>query len=46
MGRLNINISDQLEKEFRLKIIEKFGGKKGSLSKALEEAITLWIRQN
>ena len=46
MGRLNINISDQLEKEFRLKTIEKFGGKKGSLSKALEEAITLWIRQN
>jgi len=46
MGRLNINVSDQIEKEFRLKTIEKFGGKKGSLSKALEEAITLWIGQN
>jgi len=44
MGRLNINIPDEVEKQFRLKTIERFGGKKGSISKALEEAIKLWIK--
>ena len=44
MGRLNINVPDELETQFRLKTVEKFGGKKGSISKALEEAIKLWIK--
>lgn len=46
MGRLNITVSDEVEKQFRLKIVEKFGGKKGSISKALEEAIKLWIKSS
>ena len=44
MGRLNLNVSDDLEKKFRLRAIEKFGGKRGSLSLALEEAIKLWLK--
>ena len=43
MGRLNINIPDELERKFRVKAVESFGGKKGSLSMALEEAIKHWI---
>ena len=46
MGRINIFISDEIEKEFRLKAVERFGGKKGSLSKALEEAVKLWLESN
>ncbi len=46
MGRLNINVSDELEKQFRLKTVEKFGGRKSSISKALEEAIKLWIKSS
>ena len=43
MGRISVAISDKLEKSLRLKTIERFGGRKGDLSKAVEEAITTWI---
>jgi hypothetical protein len=43
LGRLNVDISDDLEKQLRLKTVEKFGGKKGDLSKAVQEAVKTWI---
>ena len=43
MGRISVAISDKLEKSLRLKTIERFGGRKGDLSKAVEEAITTWV---
>jgi ribbon-helix-helix protein len=43
MGRINVDISDELEKQLRLKTVEKFGGKKGDLSKAVQEAVRTWI---
>ena len=43
MGRINVDISDELEKQLRLKTVEKFGGKKGDLSKAVQEAVRIWI---
>jgi hypothetical protein len=43
MGRISVAISDELEKELRFKTIERFGGKKGDLSKAVEEAIKTWV---
>jgi hypothetical protein len=43
MGRINIDISDELEKQLRLKTVERFGGKKGDLSKAVQEAVKTWI---
>jgi len=43
MGRISVAISDKLEKSLRLKTVERFGGRKGDLSKAVEEAITTWI---
>jgi hypothetical protein len=32
-----------LEKQLRIKTVERFGGKKGDLSRAVEEAIKKWI---
>ena len=43
MGRINVDISDELEKQLRLKTVEQFGGKKGDLSKAVQEAVRTWI---
>jgi hypothetical protein len=43
MGRISVLISDELEKSLRFKTIEMFGGKKGDLSKAVEEAIQTWV---
>ena len=43
MGRISVDLPDELEKQLRFKTIEKFGGKKGDLSKAIEEAIRTWV---
>jgi predicted transcriptional regulator len=43
MGRITVELSDELEKKLRLKAIERFGGKKGDLSRAVEEAIKEWL---
>ena len=43
MGRIAVEISDELEKKLRLKTIERFGGRKGDLSKAIEEAVITWV---
>jgi hypothetical protein len=43
MGRIAVELSDEIEKKLRFKTVEKFGGKKGDLSKAVEEAVRTWI---
>jgi hypothetical protein len=43
MGRIGVELSDELEKKLRFKVIERFGGKKGDLSKAVEEAVKTWV---
>jgi hypothetical protein len=43
MGRICVELSDELEKKLRFKTIERFGGKKGHLSKAVEEAVSTWV---
>ena len=43
MGRISVELSDELEKKLRFKTIERFGGKKGDLSRAVEEAVRTWI---
>ena len=44
MGRIDAVISDELERQLRMKAVEKFGGKKGSLTEALEDAIRTWVK--
>jgi hypothetical protein len=43
MGRISVELPDELEKKLRFKTIERFGGKKGDLSKAVEEAVRTWV---
>jgi hypothetical protein len=43
MGRICVELSDELEKQLRFKTIEIFGGKKGDLTRAVEEAVKTWI---
>jgi hypothetical protein len=43
LGRINVDISDELEKQLRLTTVKQFGGKKGDLSKAVQEALKTWI---
>ena len=45
MGRISAELSDELEKKLRLKTIERFGGKKGDLSRAVEEAVETWVNK-
>lgn len=39
-------VSEELEKEFRKRAMEKFSYTKGALSKALEEAVKEWVKNN
>ena len=43
MGRISVDLPDELEKQLRIKTVEVFGGKKGDLSRAVEEAVKTWI---
>ncbi len=43
LGTLVVRIDDELEKEFRKYAFIMFGQRKGSLSRAAEEAIRLWL---
>ena len=43
MGRISVDLPDELEKQLRLKTVERFGGKKGDLSRAVEDAVKVWI---
>ena len=43
MGRMQIVLRDDIEDKLRKKASEKFKYKKGSISKAIEEAIEDWL---
>jgi hypothetical protein len=43
MGKINIAIKDETEERLRRAIADYMGVKKGNISKAMEEAINLWI---
>lgn len=38
-----MELPGELEKALRLKTVERLGGKKGDLSKAVEEAVRMWV---
>ncbi len=41
--RLNLTVSESLEREFREKVFNRYGLHKGDIQKAVEEALRLWI---
>ncbi|MFH1328939.1 MAG: hypothetical protein ABIH76_08910 [Candidatus Bathyarchaeota archaeon] len=45
MGRIYVDIPPELEKKLRFKTVERFSGKKGDLSRAVEEAVKTWVAQ-
>jgi hypothetical protein len=45
MGEIRGIIAEKAENEFRRLAMKKFGYRKGSLSKALEEALCAWIEK-
>lgn len=45
MGVVTFSIDDKLNKKFRDKVSEVYGVGKGNLSKAIEEAIKLWLKE-
>jgi len=38
-----VELPDDLEKQLRIRTVERFGGKKGDLTRAVEEAVKTWI---
>jgi hypothetical protein len=38
------DIDKELERKFRIKVAEKYVGQSGAITKALEEAIRLWLK--
>ena len=45
MGKMNIDISDELDEQFRKAVFNRFGMKKGNLTMAIEEALEEWINK-
>lgn len=45
MGQITVQIPDEVERRLRVRVAEKYGGKKGALGEAIAEAIDLWLRQ-
>ncbi len=45
MGRINITLSDELEKKLRFEISRRLGYKKGNIQIAVEEALRDWIHK-
>ena len=45
MARIDIILPDEVEKRLRMKAVEKFGGRKGSISEAVTEAIEEWLKK-
>ena len=43
MRRLNVSLPDDLDDRFRKEIGKRLGARKGSIQKAVIEAIELWI---
>jgi hypothetical protein len=46
LGRMYIVLSDETERRLRLAVVTVFGGKKGDLSAAIEEAVKQWLGKN
>lgn len=48
MARINVVLSDEIEHKLRKTIVDlpDFGGRKGDLSEAIEQAIKEWIEKH
>ena len=44
MGAIKVILPDDLEEKFRNEVFKSKGMKKGNITKAIEEAVTSWIK--
>jgi hypothetical protein len=45
MAKLTIVIPDDLDRRLRVRVAQKYGGKKGALGEAIGEAVELWLQK-
>ena len=45
LGQITVQISDEIERRLRVKVAERYGGRRGALGDAIAEAIELWLKQ-
>ena len=45
MATITVNVSDDVEKKFRMRAAQLYGKKKGSLGRALTEAMDMWTKK-
>jgi hypothetical protein len=43
-GIIHVRIQKELAKKFRIEVTRFYGGERGALSRAIEEAIELWLK--
>ena len=43
VGRISVILSDELEKALRFSTIAEYGGRKGDLTRAVEDAVRTWV---
>jgi len=44
-GIIHVRIEKELGKKFRIEVTRVYGGERGALSRAIEEAIELWLEK-
>lgn len=44
MGRIDVNIPDDLEHKFKMEAGRRLGAQRGAFTKALVKAMRLWLR--
>jgi len=45
LGKIYVVLSEDVEHRLRVASVKRLGGKKGSLSRAIEEAIKNWLNE-
>ncbi len=45
MPRFAVDMPDDLNKEFRVRVVEIYGSQKGSVTRGVQDAIRLWIKE-
>lgn len=46
MGKMHVNVPDEIDRAFRLRVLELRGSGKGVLSEAVAEALELWVEEH
>lgn len=46
MGRIDINLPDDLENKFRMEAGRRLGARRGSLTDAIVDAIEIWLEED